>query len=431
MKTNIEESYILREYYKGFRPEQVELIKIKEKINKINRENILSYVIEQDKQIYNLIAENYQNTYEILDKITDHINSLNIIKKAKTAKSSDNLFYMIRYNSDDEDRTNNTTITSNNDILTEPIAVIKINGILNQNQNKIQQYNNEITARKNVIKKKEEIIKEKNKYLDESVKEKDFYIENLEDSFEIADIITNLQFELLYLLFTKFVIIPEKEVNGDNERELSLEEKKFLIIQAFNKKSKKEIRKILSTIDEDKCIHYSYDELNTIKKQIDEIIRQMNENESDNDYYYFLSKTLRSIIDVTNVKNEIIIEQELIKEEEKIINELEMNVKALNIKIKSFESAKKGILSKYEKSNQPKIKRQLTNTSVKSTSSKNTSMINKENDSNKEDINELKLLISQMENNYVSLLKNLSKKIIKPKNLIRKPDQNFLQSKIK
>ena len=45
MKTNIEESYILREYYKGFRPEQVDLIKIKEKINKINRESILSYVI--------------------------------------------------------------------------------------------------------------------------------------------------------------------------------------------------------------------------------------------------------------------------------------------------------------------------------------------------------------------------------------------------
>ena len=154
MKTNIEESYILREYYKGFRPEQVDLIKIKEKINKINRESILSYVIEQDKQIYDLIAENYQNTYEILDKITDHINSLNIIKKAKTAKSSENLFYMVRYNSDDEDKTNNTTITSNNDFCTEPIAVIKINGILNQNQNKIQEYSNEITARKNVIKKK-------------------------------------------------------------------------------------------------------------------------------------------------------------------------------------------------------------------------------------------------------------------------------------
>lgn len=432
MKTNIEESYILREYYKGFRPEQVDLIKIKEKINKINRESILSYVIEQDKQIYNLIAENYQNTYEILDKITDHINSLNLIKKAKTAKSSDNLFYMVRYNSDDEDKTNNTTITSNNDFCTEPIAVIKINGILNQNQNKIQEYSNEMTARKNVIKKKEKIIEEKNKYLDEIVKEKEFFIENLEDNFEIANIISNLQFELLFLLFTKFVIIPDREVNGDSERELSIEEKKFLIIQAFNKKSKKEIRKILSTIDEDKCIHYSYDELNLIKKQIDEIIRQMNENENENDYYYFLAKAMRSIIDVTNVKNEIIIEQELIREEEKMISELEVKVKELNLKIKSFESAKKEILSKYEKSgSQPKIKRQLTNTSVKSTNSKNTSLINKESDSNKEDINELKLLISQMENNYVSLLKNLSKKIIKPKNLIRKPDPNFLQSKIK
>ena len=35
----------------------------------------------------------------------------------------------------------------------------------------------------------------------------------------------------------------------------------------------------------------------------------MNEIENENDYYYFLAKTLRSIIDVTNVKNEIIIEQ--------------------------------------------------------------------------------------------------------------------------
>ena len=158
----------------------------------------------------------------------------------------------------------------------------------------------------------------------------------------------------------------------------------------------------------------------------------MNEIENENDYYYFLAKTLRSIIDVTNVKNEIIIEQELISEEEKVIYELEIKVKELNLKIKSFESAKKEILTKYEKSgSQPKIKRQLTNTSVKSTSSKNTSLINKDNDSNKEDINELKLLISQMENNYVSLLKSLSKKIIKPKNLIRKPDPNFLQSKIK
>ena len=36
-----------------------------------------------------------------------------------------------------------------------------------------------------------------------------------------------------------------------------------------------------------------------------------------------------------------------------------------------------------------------------------------------------------MENNYISLLKGLSKKIIKPKNLIKKQDDQFYLNKIK
>ena len=435
MKTNIEESYILREYYKGFRPEQVDLIKIKEKINKVNRESILSYVVEQDNQIYNLIAENYQNTYEILDKITEHINSLNL-KKTNSSKNIDDVYYQFRYNnSDDEEKTNNTTMTINNldNISTEPVSIVKINMILNQNQNKLQQYSNEITARNNVIKKKKTSIEEKQKYLDEIQKEKDFYIESLDEKYVITDMINNFQYEILEILLTKYISIPQSEINNENNIQLSQEEKKFILIQNFNKLSPKEIKKELYKIDSEKFINYSYDRLTEIKKSIDAINKSMlesdNEKDKENDFFYFLVKSLRGIIDVTNTKNEILIENELINQETETIQQINEKIKELKVKIKSFELAKKEILNKYENSSSTKIKRQLTN---KSSVSKNESFVKKRSEeSNKEDINELKLLISEMENNYVALLKNLSKKIIKPKNLIRKPDANFLQSKIK
>ena len=85
MNSEVEESYILREYFKGFLPDQGTLLKIKDKINKINREHILSYVVEQNKDIYKLISENYQNTYEIIDKITGQIDKINkrIIEEKK------------------------------------------------------------------------------------------------------------------------------------------------------------------------------------------------------------------------------------------------------------------------------------------------------------------------------------------------------------
>lgn len=434
MKTNIEESYILREYFKGFRPQPVDLVKIKEKINKVNRESILSLVIDQDNQIYNLIAENYQNTYEILDKITEHINSLNL-KKKNSSKNLDDVYYQFRYNNSDDEETNNTTMTINNsdNISTEPVSIVKINMILNQNRNKLQQYSNEITARNNIIKKKKKSIEEKQKYLDEIQKEKDFYIENLDEKYVITEMINNNQYEILKLLFTKYISIPQSEISNENDTQLSQEEKKFVLIQNFNKLSPKEIKKELSKIDSEKFINFSYDRLTEIKKNINEISKNISESEKEtdkeNDFFYFLIKALRGIIDVANTKNEIIIENELINQETETIENINDKIKELKVKIQNFQIVKKEILNKYENSNSTKIKRQPTN---KSSGSKNESFVSKKSEeSNKEDINELKLLISQMENNYVALLKNLSKKIIKPKNLIRRPDANFLQSKIK
>jgi hypothetical protein len=58
----IETSYILREYYKGFKSQPADLMKIREKINKIDRNIILDTVVKQNSEIYNLIAENYSST---------------------------------------------------------------------------------------------------------------------------------------------------------------------------------------------------------------------------------------------------------------------------------------------------------------------------------------------------------------------------------
>lgn len=50
----------------------------------------------------------------------------------------------------------------------------------------------------------------------------------------------------------------------------------------------------------------------------------------------------------------------------------------------------------------------------------------------KQAITKLKLLHNELEHNYVLLLKNLSKKIIKPKDLVsRKYDTEYLSNKIK
>ena len=175
MNSEVEESYILREYFKGFLPDQGTLLKIKDKINKINREHILSYVVEQNKDIYKLISENYQNTYEIIDKITGQIDKINkrIIeeKKELEEKNFSDLEFKVLI------KENYNNLDNNKE---EPISIKKINEILFKSQNKIQEYKNNIIAKKNVINKKLKNMKNMNNIYENNLKDKDFFIDNIE-----------------------------------------------------------------------------------------------------------------------------------------------------------------------------------------------------------------------------------------------------------
>jgi hypothetical protein len=66
-KIGIETSYILREYFKNFKTDPVSLAGMKDKINRIDRGMLLDSVIKQDEQVYNLIAENYSTTIELVN----------------------------------------------------------------------------------------------------------------------------------------------------------------------------------------------------------------------------------------------------------------------------------------------------------------------------------------------------------------------------
>lgn len=64
-----ENSYILREYFKGFKIEGADLIKLKDKINKIERSLLLDCIIKQDEQVYDLVSENYSSSVEMVQFI--------------------------------------------------------------------------------------------------------------------------------------------------------------------------------------------------------------------------------------------------------------------------------------------------------------------------------------------------------------------------
>lgn len=49
----------------------------------------------------------------------------------------------------------------------------------------------------------------------------------------------------------------------------------------------------------------------------------------------------------------------------------------------------------------------------------------------KESITKLKVLQNNMENNYINLLKSISKTVLKPKDLLRRPDPAVLAKNIK
>jgi len=403
MKNEMEESYILREYYKGFLPDQGTLLKVKDKINKINREHILSYVVEQNKDIYKLISENYQNTYEIIDKITSQIDKINkkIIeeKKELDEKNSFTPEFQILL------KDNYNTIDNNKD---EPISIKKINEILFKSQNKIQEYKNDIIAKKNVINKKLKNIKGMNNIYEDYLKDKDFFIDNIEENVNVSLDEKDTNVFLIGLLFTYFL---EIDVSGE----------KTELIKLYNKKSKKEIKKILKLLNDNNPNFNNIDHLQKIKKQLNTIKTEMNE-QIDNSLYYFLYKSLIHIVDVGITKINILIEKNIIENEKNEINKIENKIKILNAKISGFENAKNEIKTKYQKNNNQQITKE--NKLNKNEEKNNTK-------STKNELNKLKLLIGKMENNYVNLLKNLSKKIIKPKNLIIRPDDQFLQSKIK
>ena len=402
----MEESYILREYYKGFLPDQGTLLKIKDKINKINREHILAYVVEQNKDIYKLISENYQNTYEIIDKITGQIDKINkrIIeeKKELEEKNFSDLEFKVLI------KENYNNLDNNKE---EPISIKKINEILFKSQNKIQEYKNNIIAKKNVINKKLKNIKNMNNIYEDYLKDKDFFIENIEENINVDEEEKYINVFLIGILFTYFLDI---ETSGE----------KTELIKLFNKKSKKEIKKVLKLINDNNPNFHNIDKLQKIKKQLNTIKSEMNE-EIENSVFYFLYKSLINIVETGISKINISIEKDLIETEKEEINKIEKQIKSLNTKIAAFEKAKEEIRNKYN--NQKKNNLQIMK---QSKVNKQEEKVNNVKNS-KDELNKLKLLIGKMENNYVNLLKNLSKKIIKPKNLIIRPDDQFLQSKIK
>ena len=406
MNSEVEESYILREYFKGFLPDQGTLLKIKDKINKINREHILSYVVEQNKDIYKLISENYQNTYEIIDKITGQIDKINkrIIeeKKELEEKNFSDLEFKVLI------KENYNNLDNNKE---EPISIKKINEILFKSQNKIQEYKNNIIAKKNVINKKLKNIKNMNNIYEDYLKDKDFFIENLEENINVDEEEKYINVFLIGILFTYFLDI---ETSGE----------KTELIKLFNKKSKKEIKKVLKLLNDNNPNFHNIDKLQKIKKQLNTIKTEMNE-QIENSVFYFLYKSLINIVETGISKINISIEKDLIETEKEEINKIEKQIKSLNTKIAAFEKAKEEIRNKYN--NQRKNNLQIMK---QNKVNKQEEKVNNVKNS-KDELNKLKLLIGKMENNYVNLLKNLSKKIIKPKNLIIRPDDQFLQSKIK
>ena len=65
-KKEIETSYILREYFKNFKLDGTSLVGLKDNINKIDRSMLLDSVVKQDDEVYNLIADNYSTTIELV-----------------------------------------------------------------------------------------------------------------------------------------------------------------------------------------------------------------------------------------------------------------------------------------------------------------------------------------------------------------------------
>ena len=408
-----EESYILREYYKGFIPNKIELLKIKEIINKTDRQSILNNIINQDQEIYKLISENYKNTFEILNLITEKIDTIKKIENENNnTKNNDFQEYYYVNLLDNKEEIN---ILNNEK---EHYSIKKINEFIKINKNKIIELNNEIETKQNLIKKKEIELKNLILTVDELKKDCYLLIDNLNEKYIVNLEENDNNIYLITIFLSSFLNLNLENLNGN----------KMKIISLYNMKDKKSMKNELKNIENINNNINKQEYLNKIKKQINLVKDEFNEeniNNQNNEYFYNLFKIMKCILNIHSYNNEIQNYNYIIQYNNDNIIKIQNNIKQIQEKIEIYNKTKINIINKYKFE-----KKDLNNNNLYDKKEFNNQEKKQQNNFQIE-INQLKSLIFKMENNYISLLKGLSKKIIKPKNLIKKQDDQFYLNKIK
>ena len=408
-----EESYILREYYKGFIPNKIELLKIKEIINKTDRQSILNNIINQDQEIYKLISENYKNTFEILNLITEKIDSIKKLENENNnTKNNDFQEYYYVNLLDNKEEIN---ILNNEK---EHYSIKKINEFIKINKNKIIELNNEIETKQNLIKKKEIELKNLILTVDELKKDSYLLIDNLNEKYIVNLEENDNNIYLITIFLSSFLNLNLENLNGN----------KMKIISLYNMKDKKSMKNELKNIENVNNNINKQEYLNKIKKQINLVKDEFNDENMNNqnyEYFYNLFKIMKCILNIYSYNNEIQNYKYIIQYNNEYIIQIQNNIKQIQEKIDIYNKTKINIINKYKYE-----KKDLNNNNLYDKKEFNNQEKKQQNNFQFE-INQLKSLIFKMENNYISLLKGLSKKIIKPKNLIKKQDDQFYLNKIK
>ena len=408
-----EESYILREYYKGFIPNKIELLKIKEIINKTDRQSILNNIINQDQEIYKLISENYKNTFEILNLITEKIDSIKKLENENNnSKNNDFQEYYFVNLLDNKEEIN---ILNNEK---EHYSIKTINEFIKINKNKIIELNNEIETKQNLIKKKEIELKNLILTVDELKKDSYLLIDNFNEKYIVNLDENDNNIYLITIFLSSFLNLNLENLNGN----------KMKIISLYNMKDKKSMKNELKNIENINNNINKQEYLNKIKKQINLVKDEFNEeniNNQNNEYFYNLFKIMKCILNIHSFNNEIQNYNYIIQYNNDNIIKIQNNIKQIQEKIEIYNKTKINIINKYKFE-----KKDLNNNNLYDKKEFNNQEKKQQNNFQIE-INQLKSLIFKMENNYISLLKGLSKKIIKPKNLIKKQDDQFYLNKIK
>ena len=408
-----EESYILREYYKGFIPNKIELLKIKEIINKTDRQSILNNIINQDQEIYKLISENYKNTFEILNLITEKIDSIKKLENENNnTKNNDFQEYYFVNLLDNKEEIN---ILNNEK---EHYSIKTINEFIKINKNKIIELNNEIETKQNLIKKKEIELKNLILTVDELKKDSYLLIDNFNEKYIVNLEENDNNIYLITIFLSSFLNLNLENLNGN----------KMKIISLYNMKDKKSMKNELKNIENINNNINKQEYLNKIKKQINLVKDEFNDENMNNqnyEYFYNLFKIMKCILNIYSYNNEIQNYKYIIQYNNDFIIQIQNNIKQIQEKIEIYNKTKINIINKYKYE-----KKDLNNNNLYDKKEFNNQEKKQQNNFQFE-INQLKSLIFKMENNYISLLKGLSKKIIKPKNLIKKQDDQFYLNKIK